>query len=231
MQLALHGKLRRGGVGLGKGIAHLVHVLTLAGAHGGIAQKCHLRVHTKLAGGTGGLQRNLYQFVLGGFDVDGAVAHGQNLTVAGGGGTDQNEAGGHDLAARLGFDDLQRGTDGVGGGVGGAAQQSVGIAHLHQHGAKVVALLQGLAALCLVHLALAQLKQGGNHFVHLGKILRVDDFSAPNIETGILSGGGYGVGIAHQNGSQERTGQQTGGRLQNAGIGALGENDLAGTGL
>ena len=35
----------------------------------------------------------------------------------------QNEAGGDDLVAGLGLDQLQGGTDGVGGGVGGAAQQ------------------------------------------------------------------------------------------------------------
>ena len=41
---------------------------------------------------------------------------------------DQDKAGGDDLVARLGLDQLQGGADGVGGGVGGAAQQGVGLA-------------------------------------------------------------------------------------------------------
>ena len=45
--------------------------------------------------------------------------------------------------------------------------------------------------------------------------------------------GGFGschdfLDVAHQNGGQEITGQQTGSGFQNAGIGALGEDDLAG---
>ena len=44
------------------------------------------------------------------------------------------------MCALLGLDKLQRGTNGIGGGVGRAAQQAVGNAHLHQHGAEIVAL-------------------------------------------------------------------------------------------
>ena len=56
----------------------------------------------------------------------------------------------------------------------------------------------------------------------------VDDLGAADVEAGLLGGLGDLLGVAHQNGSQEGTGQQTGGSLQNAGIGALGEDDLAG---
>ena len=62
------------------------------------------------------------------------------------------------------------GTHGVGGGIGGAAQQSVGLAHLHQHGAEVIALLQVAADLLLRHLALAQLHHLLNHLLHAGEL-------------------------------------------------------------
>ena len=159
------------------------------------------------------------------------LMHGQDLVLADAVGADQNEAGGDDLAAGLGLDDLQSGTDRVGGGVGGAAQQSVGVAHLHQHGAEVVALLQQLAALVLGHLALAQLHHQSHHLVHLRKGLGIDDLRAADVEAGFLGGGHHGLRIAHQDGGQEGAGQQTGGRLQNAGIRALGEDDLPGMGL
>ena len=148
--------------------------------------------------------------------------------VAGGGGAHQNEAGGDDLVAGLGLHQLQGGADGVGGGVGGAAQQGVGLTHGHQHGAEVVALLQGGPDLVLGHLALAQLHHLGHHGLHVLILLRVDDDGAPDVEAGVLGGGADLVLISQQDGGQERTGQQAGGGLQNAGVGALGKDDLAG---
>ena len=176
----------------------------------------------------GGLHGDLHQLVLLGLDVDGAVTHSQHIVVAGGGGADQNKAGGDDLVARLGLDQLQGGADGVGGGVGGAAQQGVGHAHLHQHGAKVVALLQGGPALIGGHLALAQLHHLLHHGVHAVIVLRVNDDGAADIEAGLLGGGLDLLLVAHQHGGQEGPGQQPGGCLQDAGVGALGKDDLAG---
>ncbi len=46
------------------------------------------------------------------------------------------------LLPGLVFTSCGGGTDGVGGGVGRAAQQAVGHPHRHQHGAEIVALLQ-----------------------------------------------------------------------------------------
>ena len=228
LELTVHGDVGHSGLGLFAGVAHLVHVLALAGAVGGVAQEGNLGVNAEDLGGLGGLNGDLHQLILVGLDVDGAVGHSQHLVLAGSGGTDHNEAGGHDLVARLGLDDLQSGTDRIGGGVGSAAQQSVGIAHLHQHGAEVIGLRERLAAVLLGHLALAELYHQGHHLVHVGKGGGVDDDGAANVEAGLL-GGRLNLGlIAHQNGGQERTGQQTGGSLQNAGIGALGEDDLAG---
>ena len=79
------------------------------------------------------------------FIVDGAVGHGEHFVLAGSGGTDHDEAGRDDLVAWLGLDELQRGTDRVGRGVGSAAEQAVGLAHLDEHGAEVVALLERCA--------------------------------------------------------------------------------------
>ena len=126
---------------------------------------------------------------------------------------------------------MQSGTDGISGGVGGAAQQSVGVAHLHQHGAEVVGLHQSGTALLLGHLALAQFHHGGDHLVHVLEGGGIDDLGAANVEADLLGGGLNVSRVAYQNGGQEGTGQQTGGSLQNAGIGTLGENDLAGMGL
>ena len=231
LQLAFHLQVGTQSLGLVEGVAHLVHVLALAGAQGGVAQEGDLGIDAEDLSGVGGLQGDFHQLVLSGLDVDGAVAHGQDLAVTGSGGTDQNEAGGDDLAAGLGLDQLQSGTDGISSGVGGTAQQSVRVTHLHQHGAKVVGLHQSGAALVLGHLALAQLHHGSDHLVHVGEVGGIDDLSAADVEADLLGSGLDLIGIAHQNGGQEGTGQQTGGSFQNAGIGALGEDNLPGMGL
>ena len=231
LQLAVDGQVGHGSLGLGAGVTHLVHVLTLAGAQGGVAQEGNLGVDAEDLGGSGGLQGDLHQLILVGLDVDGAVTHGQDLAVTGSGGTDQNEAGGDDLAAGLGLDNLQGGTDSVGGGIGGAAQQSVGVAHLHQHGAKVVGLHQSVAALLLGHFAFAELHHGGDHLVHVLKGGGIDDDGAADVEADILGDLLDLLGVADQDGGQEGTGQQAGGSLQDAGVSALGEHDLAGMSL
>ena len=231
LQLAVHGDLGHSSLGLLAGVAHLVHVLALAGAEGGVAQESNLGVNAEDLGALGSLHGDLNQLVLVGLDVDGAVAHSQHVVVAGGGRTNQDEAGGDDLVAGLGLDQLQSGTDGVGGGVGSAAQQSVGLTHSHQHGAEVVALLQSSAALFLGHLALAQLDHLGNHSVHVLVGLGVYDDGAADVEAGVLSGSADFLFLTHQHGGQESTGQQTGRGLQNTGIGALGEYDLTGMSL
>ncbi len=132
------------------------------------------------------------------------------------------------MGTLLVLDDLQGGTDGIGGGIGSAAQQSVGVAHLHQHGAEVVALLQQLAALLSAHLALAQLHHQIHHLVHAVEFGGVDDLGAVHVEAGLFGGGADLIRVAHQNGGQEIALEQAVGRLQNTGVGALGEHDLAG---
>ena len=63
-------------------------------------------------------------------DVDGAVTHSDALQALFAAVTVQNEAGAHQMSALLGLDQLQSGTDSVGGG--GDAQQAVSLAHLDQ---------------------------------------------------------------------------------------------------
>ena len=132
------------------------------------------------------------------------------------------------MRALLGLDDLQSGTDGVGSRIGRAAQQRVGVAHLHQHGAKVVALGQRLAALVGGHLALAQLHHLINHGVHFGIGLGVDDFDALDVVAALGRVSLDNVNVADEDGGQEAALDQTVGGLQNAGVVALGKNDFSG---
>ena len=135
------------------------------------------------------------------------------------------------MSALLGLHQLQSGTDGIGSGVGSAAQQGVGIAHLHQHGAEVVALGQSLAAVLGGHLALAELHHLVHHLVHLGIGSGVDDLHALDVEAALGSIGLDLVHIANEDGGQEAALNQTSGGLQDTGIVALSKDDLPGIGL
>ena len=216
-----------------------LHGAALAGAVGGEAEHSHLGVDAEDLGGLGGLDGNLSQLLGSGENhvallvqgilvaqVDGAVAHGQLFLAP-----HQNEAGGDQVSALLGLHQLQSGTDGVGGGVGGAAQQGVGIAHLHQHGAEVVALAQSGAALLGGHLALPQLYHLLDHGVHLGIGQGVQNLQAFNVKAALGSVFLHHIHVAHQNGGQEAVLLQTGGCFQDTGVMALGEHNLAGIGL
>ena len=132
------------------------------------------------------------------------------------------------MGALAGLDQLQRGTDGIGGGVGGAAQQGVGIAHLHQHGAEVVALQQVGAAVLGAHLALAELDHGLHHLLHVGIGGGVDDLQAFDVKTALGGLGLDDVHVADQDRSEEAALLQLGSSLQNPGVMAFGEDDLTG---
>ena len=200
LELAADRGVGHEGLGLLAGIAHLVDVLALAGAEGGVAQESDLRVNAEDLGAGNGLLADLDELVLVGLDVDGAVGHGEHFVLAGSGGTDHDEAGRDDLVAWLGLDELQRGTDRVGRGVGSAAEQAVGLAHLDEHGAEVVALLERGAALVGGHLALAQLDHLVDHLVYAVVILGVDDLGTADVEADVLSGGGNLIGVADEHG-------------------------------
>ena len=89
LELAADGRIGHEGLGLLAGIAHLVNVLALAGAEGGVAQESDLRVNAEDLGAGNGLLADLDELVLVGLDVDGAVGHGEHFVLAGGGGTDR----------------------------------------------------------------------------------------------------------------------------------------------
>ena len=214
----------------------------LAGTLGGEAQDSDLRVDAEQLCGLGSLDSDLSQLGssrdldlagclvdgIGVVDVDSAVAHGDALQALFAAIAVQNEAGAHQVSTLLGLDQLQSGADGIGGGVGGAAQQAVGLAHLDQHGAEVVGLLQQCGALLSGLLALAQLDHGVDHLIKTGVVLRVNDLSSGNIET---TGSGSSLAlslVADHHDLQHALSQQLACSLQDAGVIALGKNDRLG---
>ena len=127
------------------------------------------------------------------------------------------------MGAGLGLDDLQGGADGVGGGVGGAAQQGVGLAHLHQHGAEIVTLFESGPAVLLAHLAAAEFHHLGHHLIHGGIGGGINDLSLGDIKAARGCGGLHLVHVAHQDHVHQILGHKTLGGLQNALVGTLGE--------
>ncbi len=160
-------------------------------------------------------------------DVDGAVAHAEHVGAF----LDENKAGGDKVCALLRLDKLQRGAHGIGGGIGGAAEQRVRHAHFDQHGAEVVALLERRGAVLRAHLALAQRDHGLHHLVHLVVSHGIEDLEPLDVEAAL---GGRSLDLLHI--ADEDRGQkalllQPRGGGEDAGVGAFGEDDLAGIGL
>ena len=131
------------------------------------------------------------------------------------------------MRAGLGLDELEGGADGVGSGVGRAAQKGVGLAHLHQHGAEVIALLERGAAVVLAHLALAQLHHLGHHLVHPSVGLGVDDLRAGNVKAVLLRSSLDLLHIAHQDDVHQVLLHQARRGLLDAGVGTLGKDNGA----
>ena len=107
------------------------------------------------------------------------------------------------MGALPGLDQLQGGTHGVGGGIGGAAQQGVGIAHLDQHGAEVVALEQIGTAVLGAHLALAELHHRLHHLLHFGIGRGVDDLQALDVKAALRGLGLDDLDVSDEDGGQE----------------------------
>ena len=131
------------------------------------------------------------------------------------------------MRARLRLDELQGGTDGVSRGIGRAAQQSVRIAHLHEHRAEIVALGQRLAALLGRHLALAQGDHLLDHLIHAGIGRGIDDLQALDVEAALGSCGLDLLGCADEDRGEEAALLQAVGSLENAGIRPFGKDNLA----
>ena len=143
------------------------------------------------------------------------------FTSCSAGGTDRFDAG-------LALDQLQRGADGIGGGVGGAAQQAVGLAHLDQHGTEIVALGHCCTALLFGHFALAQFHHLGDHLVKAFIVDRVDDLGAGDVKTAFRSRLVHRLRVPQQNDLENPAGQQTAGGAQDTSVGTFGKYDRFG---
>ena len=131
------------------------------------------------------------------------------------------------MRALLRLDQLQCRTDGVGGGVGRAAEQRVGLAHLDEHGAEIVALGQRGAAVFLRHLALAQLDHLCDHLIHTGVGGRVDDLGLGDVEAALGCGSLDLVDIADEDDVHQIVLDEAVSRFEDAGVGAFGKDDGA----
>ncbi len=156
-------------------LLHLGGNVALGRAHRGEGEHGHLRV---LAGHKGAPRlgrgdSNLGELVGSGVDIQAAVGKQERAlcAVLGGLGAHDKE-GRNKLSARCGLKDLKSRTQGVCGGVAGARDQTVGVAHLNHHGAKVGGIVHLLTSLLDGHTLLgAQLgKLGCISLVLLGSL-------------------------------------------------------------
>ena len=134
------------------------------------------------------------------------------------------------MGALAGLNQLERGANGIGGGVGSAAEQRIGIAHLDQHGAEVVALLEVGAAVLGGHLALAELDHLLDHRFHVGVGGGVDDLKTLNVKPALSGLGLNDLNLTDQDRGQESALLQLCSGFQDTGVVALGEDDLPGIG-
>ena len=131
------------------------------------------------------------------------------------------------MGTLLGLDELQRRADGVRGGVGRTAEQRIGHAHLHEHGAEVVALLEVGADFFHGHFALAQVEHALGHLVHLVIVGGIDDLQPLDVKAAGLGRSLHVLDVADEDRRQEAALLQAGSGLEDAGIGTLGVDDLA----
>ena len=211
----------------------------LAGALGGEGQERYLGVDAEERSGSRGLDGNLRQLLRAGeddlagglvkgvgiVDVDGAVTHAVLFVVAVLILAEEDEGRGYEVRTLLGLHELEGGTDGVGGGVGSAAEQSVSLAELYEHRAEIIALGQSCAALLVGHLALAELDHLRDHLVHAFICSGVDDGGLANAEIALF-GRSLDLGfVADQDDVHQVFLEKTVGRLEDTGVGAFGEDD------
>ena len=167
---------------------------------------------------------DLGEFVRGRVDVEAAVGEDQRAVGAKLRGVGAHHEEGRDqLGARGGLEDLQRRAQSVGGGVAGAGDQTVGIAHLDHHGAKVGG---------IHHLGASLLDGDALLSAELGKLLRVllvllgvarvDDGGAGNVDL---------VGVAQDDDLGQTLLDDLSSRDDGARILALGQDDGLKVGL
>ena len=98
---------------------------------------------------------------------------------------------------------------------------------LDQHGAEIIALAQGRAALVGGHFSFAQRHHDGDHLVHAFVGLGVQDGQSVDVKIPGRGGGLHLLGIAHQDDVHQVVLLQPGGGFENTLVGALGEHDGA----
>ena len=135
LHLAIDGQVGHLLVYLGHGLSHFLAASRLVGTEIGVADKGNLRVHIEEMNGSGGQLGDIHQFVGVGVVVDQGVGHeeGAALRVQ-----DMHRA--ESLEFRAHADDLLHHLQRVGVFRVKAGDEGIGIAGLHHHHAKVVAL-------------------------------------------------------------------------------------------
>ena len=131
------------------------------------------------------------------------------------------------MCALLGLNELERGTYGICGGVGSAAEQAVCNAHLNEHGSEVVALGESRAAVLCAHLALAQCDHLVDHCIHALVGCGIEDLKAFDIKAALFSRCLDLIDVADEDRGQEAVLLQACCRLKDTSVAALGVDDLS----
>ncbi len=132
------------------------------------------------------------------------------------------------MCAGLGLYKLQSGTDGICGRIGCAAEQAVCNAHLDEHGAEIISLGKGFAALLLGHLALAERDHGGDHLFHSFICSGIQDLRLRNIKAAFFRSSLHFVNVSDEDDTHQLFCQKLSSSRENSRIRTLGENNRLG---
>ena len=133
----------------------------------------------------------------------------------------------HGLDARAGADDLQRRTDGVRGGVGGARDHAVGEPGVDHHRGEVGDVENAVAGHVHRHaLVLAQLGVLDRELLSVLARARVEELRPRQVDAQLVGAAPDGVHISENRQVGHVTTEQTAGRVEDAVVVALGKNDV-----
>ena len=130
-----------------------------------------------------------------------------------------------------GLDELERRTNGIGGGVGRAAEQRVRLAQLYEHRAEIVALGERGAAVLFGHLALAQLDHFRHHLIHAVIGRGVDDGRLADAEIALFRGSLDLSFITDEDDVHQVLLEKAAGSLEDTGVRTFGKDDGAAGGF
>lgn len=229
-------EVKRFGLGAGElgGVADFYQRGLVGGALGGVAEHGDARHFVgEVAGDAGGGEGDVAELLGGGIGDDAAIreekgAVGAHFFLVE---IENHQRGGMEHAGQT-RDDLENGPEGAGGAVGGAGDESVGLAGGDHHGGEVAIVFHGGAGLGEFEaLDAAELFELDDKGVEILAAFGLDDANAleVNVEFGgrLLDGGA----VAEQDGHAHAAGHPLAGGLQDTRIGALGENDAFGMAL